>query len=200
MISIPAISIEETLRKFQIDDGELERVRTAGRVVMPEVDAHIDTFYAWLSQHAEYDAYFARNPTRLERVKQLQRTHWATMFEARVDEAWFASRRHVGAVHAQINLPNDIYFAGMSMSSKSLVDRIRQEPKLKPAGAIADAVVKMVFLDTFVVIDEIARIQREKLSLSSKALLEMSTPVTPIWALNSPALLMASCPVIASAT
>jgi len=67
------------------------------------------------------------------------------------------------------------------MSGKSLVDRIRQEPKLKPAGAIADAVVKMVFLDTFVVIDEIARIQREKLSLSSKALLEMSTPVTPIW-------------------
>ena len=39
----------------------------------------------------------------------------------------------------------------------------------------------MVFLDTFVVIEEISRIQKERIAASSKTLLEMSTPVTPIW-------------------
>lgn len=44
-----------------------------------------------------------------------------------------------------------------------------------------DSVGKLMFFDAFVVIEEIARSQREKIEAGSKALLEMSTPVTPIW-------------------
>ena len=38
-----------------------------------------------------------------------------------------------------------------------------------------------MFLDNYLVLDEISRIQKEKILANSKSLLEMSTPVTPIW-------------------
>ena len=176
-----ALTVSEILHKFQVDQSDLARVRAAGKIIVPELESHIAGFYDWLERHREYQLYFAPNPTRLERVKKLQRTHWLTFFDAQVDDAWFASRRHVGAVHANIDLPNDIYFAGMSMSGKSLVERLRATKDLPEAGATADSVIKLVFLDTYVVIEEISRIQREKIALGSKALMEMSTPVTPIW-------------------
>jgi len=112
----------------------------------------------------------------------MQIAHWKSFFEANIDESWFASRRHVGAVHAHINLPNDIYFAGVSCAARSITDRIRElGASVDEAEATRDAVTKLIYLDAFVVIEEIARIQREKIEAGSKALLEMSTPVTPIW-------------------
>ena len=68
------------------------------------------------------------------------------------------------------------------MSGKSLTDRLRQEKQpIKNPNDVADSITKLIFLDSFVVINEITRIQREKIAAGSKALLEMSTPVTPIW-------------------
>jgi rsbT co-antagonist protein RsbR len=175
-------SIDEILSKFQIDHQDLDRIRKVAPMLKKELPDHIETFYVWLKRQQEFQVYFASNPNRLERVKKLQVDHWNSFFDARIDEQWFASRKHVGAVHAYIDLPNDIYFAGMSVSGKSLVDRIRKSGStIKDADETADSITKLVFLDSYVVIDEIARIQREKLSSSAKALMEMSTPVTPIW-------------------
>lgn len=174
--------IADTLNKFEINATDIARIREAGKLLKPELDDHIKCFYDWLREHKEYQIFFASNPKRLERVLELQKIHWETFFDASLDEKWFASRVHVGAVHAHIDLPNDIYFAGMSMSGKSLVDRIRKiKPALKDAGEMANSVMKLIFVDSFVVIEEISRIQREKITAGSKALMEMSTPVTPIW-------------------
>ena len=88
----------------------------------------------------------------------------------------------MGAVHAHIDVPNDIYFAGMSMSGKSLVDRVRRaRASVADADKTADSITKLIFLDAYVVVDEIMRIQKEKISSGAKALMEISTPVTPIW-------------------
>lgn len=176
------LQIADITNKFEINAEDIARIRNAGKLLVPEIDDHIASFYDWLRQHKEYQVYFASNPKRLERVLELQKTHWQTFFSAELDEKWFASRVHVGAVHAHIDLPNDIYFAGMSMSGKSLVDRIRKiKPALKDGAEMANSVMKLIFMDSFVVIEEISRIQREKITAGSKALMEMSTPVTPIW-------------------
>jgi len=174
--------IADITNKFEINAEDIKRIRNVGKLLIPEIDDHIGSFYDWLREHKEYQVYFASNPKRLERVVDLQKTHWQTFFSADLDEKWFASRVHVGAVHAHIDLPNDIYFAGMSMSGKSLVDRIRTiKPALKDGAEMANSVMKLIFMDSFVVIEEISRIQREKITAGSKALMEMSTPVTPIW-------------------
>jgi len=101
--------------------------------------------------------------------------------DAHVDQSWVDARRHVGAVHAHIELPNDIYFAGMSVSSNLMADRLRNSSHVKNLNETLASLSKLMFLDAYVVIEEIARINREKISANAKTLMEMSTPVTPIW-------------------
>lgn len=174
--------IQEILDKFQITDADVARVRWVEPMLRKQLPRFVENFYDWMSKLKEFEVFFASNPNRLERVKQLQLAHWESFLQANLDERWFAERKHVGAVHAHIDLPNDIYFAAMSKCGKQLVDCLRQaEPPLADADAVADSIIKMIFLDAYVVIDEITRIHREKISAGTKALLEISTPVTPIW-------------------
>jgi rsbT co-antagonist protein RsbR len=175
-------SIKETLEKFDLRDADLRRIRAAAPMLVPQLDDFIADFYDWRSKHREYQVFFASNPTRLERVKKLQHANWVTFLQAEIDESWIDARRHVGAVHAHIDLPNEIYFAGMSVSNNLMADRIRGlGSKVGEPEETIKSISKLMFLDSYIVIEEIARINREKISASSKALLEMSTPVTPIW-------------------
>jgi len=175
-------AIDEILEKFDLSKADLDRVRAAAPFLKQGLGEHIEDFYDWMSHLREFSIFFDSNPGTLERVKKMQKAHWTTFLDANIDDAWFAARRHIGAVHAHIDLPNDIYFAAMSKSGKLLVDRLRgAHGEIREPEATADALMKLVFLDAFIVIDEIARINREKISASTKALLEMSTPVTPIW-------------------
>ena len=179
-MSTPAI--KEILAKFDLREADFARIRAAAPVLKKELDAFIEDFYRWMSAHREYQIFFGSNPARLERVKQMQRTNWIGFLESDVDEAWVEVRRHVGAVHAHIDLPNDIYFAGMSVSANLMAQRLRAaKSAVKDLEQTIDSINKLLFLDTFIVIEEIARINREKISAGSKALMEMSTPVTPIW-------------------
>lgn len=173
---------DSILKKFKITNNDIKLIREVGPKVMSEIQHHLDAFYDWLAEHDEYHIFFANNEARLSRVRDMQVEHWQSFFDARIDEAWLAARRHIGAVHAHINLPHDIYFAGVSCSAQSITDRIRDlGGSIKNPEATRDAVSKLIYLDAFVVIEEIARIQRDKIEAGSKALLEMSTPVTPIW-------------------
>lgn len=170
------------LKKFRIEQIDIDRIRAVGSKLMMEIDDHLNVFYQWMTEYDEYQLFFANNPERLARVRRQQIAYWSAFFEAKLDEAWFEERRHVGAVHAHIDLPNDIYFASVSVAAKSIVDRIRaMGTSVEDTEATADSITKLIFLDSFVVIDEISRINREKIAAGSKALLEMSTPVTPIW-------------------
>lgn len=177
-----AVDIEEILQKFQIEPADLDRIRAAGVVLRPQLDAVIAEFYAWMPSQKEYETFFGQNPKRLERVMALQKTHWITFFDANINHAWFAARVHVGAMHAHINLHNDMYFGAMSQMARLMVARLHATGDALPnALSVAESVMKLVFLDSFVVIEEIARSQRDRIAASSQALMELSTPVTPIW-------------------
>jgi rsbT co-antagonist protein RsbR len=179
---MPPIAIEEILAKFDLHESDFARIRAAAPVLKRQLDAFIEDFYRWMRQHREFQTFFGSNQARLDRVKQLQRATWVSFLDADVNEAWIEARRHVGAVHAHIDLPNEIYFAGMSQSSHLLAERVRKAgAEVKDPDATIASIHKLLYLDAFVVIEEISRISREKISASSKALMEMSTPVTPIW-------------------
>lgn len=175
-------NVDQVLRKFMIQPSDLELIRAVGPKVMAAIDHHIDDFYEWLSDHDEFHIFFGGNEERLRRVKAMQVEHWQSFFDANINDEWIASRRHVGAVHAHINLPNDIYFAGIARASKAIADRLRElGDEVQNHDLTFEAVHKLIHFDAYVVIEEIARIQREKIEAGSKALMEMSTPVTPIW-------------------
>ncbi len=170
------------LKKFNITPSDVAFVREAGRLLEGSVDKVVEDFYVWLEPHQEYQAFFGANSNMLDRVKKLQGVHWRTFFSAQLDESYFASRRHIGAVHAHINLPNDIYYAGMCVSLQSILRHLRAlTPQPADLEKLETAVTKLVFFDTFLVSDEISRIQSEKLLLSNHAMQALSTPVLPIW-------------------
>ena len=175
-------SISDMLSKFELQEADFLRIRAVAPILKDQLDSFIDDFYTWMQNHREYQVFFGSNPERLERVKQLQRANWVNFLVANVDQSWIDARRHVGAVHAHIELPNEIYFAGMSVSNNLMADRLRKSKvQVKDLNETIASLSKLMFLDAYVVIEEIARLNREKISASTKSLMEMSTPVTPIW-------------------
>jgi rsbT co-antagonist protein RsbR len=175
-------NIAGLLTKFDITQSDLDRVRAAGTILKPQLDDFIAAFYEWMATTPEYRAFFGTNPARLERVKPMQRANWVSFLDANIDQQWIDARRHVGQVHAHIDLPNDIYFAAMSKSFAIMSGQLRAaQPQAKDLEPAIASIGKLMYLDTYLVIEEIAHISREKISMSTRALMEMSTPVTPIW-------------------
>lgn len=127
-----------TLDKFNIAKTDIAVLREAGRLLDGEIESFVNDFYIWLRDREEYQFYFADAPAMLARVQKLQASHWRSLFNAGLDDDYFTSRRHIGAVHARIDLPNDIYCAGTSMSGRMMIERLRS---LKPLPANVDAMV-----------------------------------------------------------
>ncbi|MGB1880926.1 MAG: protoglobin domain-containing protein [Gammaproteobacteria bacterium] len=174
--------IERLLKMFEISQQDLQLVKGASGWLLPQIDDIVGEFYEWLGRQEAFEVFFAGDESRMRRVRDLQKGYWHKLLRAELDEQWLQSRQQVGAVHADINLPNDVYFAGMLVFTKSLTDRVAEaRGTISDRKATTDALVKLCFLDAQVSVEEIARIQREKIEESNRAVMEMSTPVTPIW-------------------
>lgn len=174
--------ITETLAKFDISLQDIELIRETGRLVGSGVADMVDALYGWLSAQPEFATFFGDNQRLMERAADAQRHHWQTFLEAHLDETYFASRRHIGAVHEHIQLPNDIFCATVSKAQQLLVSlMLTITPQPAQIHAMVSAVNKLISLDTYLTLDEMSRIQREKILAHSNSLMEMSTPVTPIW-------------------
>lgn len=174
--------VQSTLAKFEISDVDIQMIRQAGESLSGRLGEMIDQFYRWLRQQEEFGLFFGDNASNLERVMQKQLEIWERFFEGRVDLEYFEARRQIGAVHEAIGLPNDIYCAGMSVSESALQQMI-QETDADAAGkqAMSRALAKLIDLDTYLALDEIALLKNFKILEQSRSVMEMSTPVTPIW-------------------
>ena len=173
-------NIQTVLRTFEVDATDLSLLKKAGELLIPEMAGFVQDWYGWLQMQEEYQYFFAGNAEALGRVQRQQLEHWRSFFSGEMDERFAESRRYIGAVHARIDLPNDIYLAGVSKAVSLLGDRLG---KLAPLDAVAmvTALRKCAYVETYYVLDEISRIQREKIAQHSRAVMEVSTPVTPIW-------------------
>lgn len=171
----------ELLEKFDVTPVDIENIRRAGGLIVPHIDEFVDRWYVWLRSQPEYLQFFPDSDNQ-QRVSKLQTRHWEEFFAAEVNDFYVQRRMHVGAVHAHIELPNDIYFAGVSKSFQMFIDILRSK-NLERAEEmdLLLSINKLLKLDTFLVIDTISRIARERIADHSRAMLEMSTPVTPIW-------------------
>jgi len=174
--------IERLKNKFNITEADIEYVREAGKLLTEHLPEVIDEWYVWLNKQEEFSQFFGSNASNLIQVQKQQFFHWQGFFAANINDDYVKSRRYIGQVHASIGLPNDIYFAGMTMSSQLLSNMLRNiKPMPANVGDMVDALTRHIFLDTYLVMDEIASIKNTKLLDSHKSMMEMSTPITPIW-------------------
>jgi len=174
--------VQSTLAKFEISDVDIQMIRQAGESLSGRLGEMIDEFYRWLRQQEEFGLFFGDNASNLERVMQKQLEIWERFFEGRVDLEYFEARRQIGAVHEAIGLPNDIYCAGMSVSESALQHMIQEtDADAADKQAMSRALAKLIDLDTYLALDEIALLKNFKILEQSRSVMEMSTPVTPIW-------------------
>jgi rsbT co-antagonist protein RsbR len=174
--------INNLLSKFDLTEADFANVRRAGQLLEKQLPSFISDWYEWLSQHEEYQFFFGGNPDSLARVQRQQLQHWQTFFTAVVDKDYVQRCRYIGQVHARIELHNDIYLAGISKAVSLLNGRLNLlQPSPSQLPMLIDSVQKFAFMEAYLTMEEIVRIQSEKLAQHSRALLEISTPVTPIW-------------------
>ncbi len=169
------------LNQFRITDADLKLVRTFGKKFIPELGAYVEKFYEWLTGQPYFSRFFA-DDRMIEKVKALQTEYWRQFFDAKVDDSYIETRRHVGLVHAGIELPAELYMSAMNVSFENCVDFLSAsgKPSLQSQRTIV-AISKLMQLDAMITIETYSRLTNEKMLEQSKSLIEMSTPVTSIW-------------------
>jgi rsbT co-antagonist protein RsbR len=176
-----ATEIAALLDAYEIGSDDLRRIRAFGALVRPRLAEYVTLFYGWLAGQPEFEVHFA-DRHRLERVQRLQTDYWADFFEATVDDRYFARRDHIGEAHARIGLPLPVYFAAMNKSLIILTERLYDGglDAWEYAESVR-AIVKLIHLDTAIIVETYSRLTSKKIADQSQALMEMSTPVTLIW-------------------
>jgi rsbT co-antagonist protein RsbR len=171
---------EHLLTQYQLTPADLDRIRAYGRVITPRVDEYVKHFYSWLETQPEFELFADTN--RLQRVQKLQIQYWKEFFEAQIDQAFVDKRIHLGQTHATIGLPLQAYFAALDRSLTIFV-RDLYDGSLAPEdySEAVQAVTRLVHLDTAIVVDTYTARINETITSQSRALMQMSTPVTGIW-------------------
>ena len=172
----------EVLRgRFAIAEADLAIIRKHGGCIHADMDGMIADFYRWMETLPEYGVFFSETD-RMKRVQGLQRSYWSSFLAAEVDDTYIARRRHLGEVHARIGLSLGAYFAAMDHSLHLLLDRFAAGVSDdRERFLLARAVTRLVHLDTAVVVESYSRLTQARISEQTRALIEMSTPVTALW-------------------
>lgn len=156
-------------------------VRRFGEVVVPQLPRYVSRFYAWMRNEPEYAQFFSQSE-RVERVQHLQVEHWRHFFQAHVDDAYLARRRRLGEVHARIGLSLPSYFAGIEQSVTILIELFREEALSEGERCrCIESFHRLMWLDAALVVDAYSRLSSQTIADQTRALIEMSTPVTALW-------------------
>ncbi len=169
------------MKMHDLDESDLVMVRKYGAIISPKLEEYAVIFYEWIAELPEYQVLFS-NPEVMGRARSEQINYWRSFFNARVDDTYVQERRKIGEVHARVGLSLPSYFAAMNVSfiifTKKLYDGGLYSEEYSSA---ISALTKLMHFDITIVVETYSRLINERISKQSKALMEMSTPVTQIW-------------------
>ncbi|MCO4761570.1 MAG: STAS domain-containing protein [Myxococcales bacterium] len=163
--------------QFLLNEEEVQRLADWGKYARSKRDEVVESFYVWLRTQPEYEE-FVDDPDTQRRLVKLQSGYIDTIFDAHFDQTYFENRIRVGTTHARIGLPLFTYFCSMNRVHLLLNMTVADTPE---APATLRAISKVVHMDTAIVALAYSEYDNQRVASQSKALLEMSTPVTEIW-------------------
>ncbi len=169
------------LSRFRITDSDLALVKKFGEKITPDLENYIEEFYKWLTPQPFFSHFFP-DERRVEVTKAAQVEYMREFFTADIDDEYVESRREIGSVHARVELPLDIYIAGVSVNFENCVEILasRGKPTQQSQRTLL-AISKLMYFDMMITADTYSQITRNMMIEQSKSLIEMSTPVTVIW-------------------
>ena len=181
LVHAPDVSAADLRRRLSVTDHDLLLVRLYGSVIVHRLDEFVRHFYAWLELQPEFSHFFS-DGERLSRVQRQQTEHWHDFFSGTLDDEYVARRRRIGDTHARIGLSLAAYLASVDVSLTILLDRMYDGRLEKQAYIDCQrAVTKMIHADAIVIVDAYTRMTQRTLTEQTRALMEMSTPVTQLW-------------------
>ncbi len=178
---ISELSASQFMTLFGLSDENLANIRKLGRIIVPRLEDYANTFYEWVVCLPEYQIVFSR-PEIMAHARAEQINYWRRCFDGVVDESYLQNRRVIGHTHSRIGLSLPSYLSAMNRSMTILTEQLYQgELPIEEFLTCKQALNKLVYMDITVVSDTYARAVNERIAQQSKALMEMSTPVTQIW-------------------
>lgn len=166
---------------FDITKEDLKIIAGLQEKAIEQMDEMAGQWYNWLKGHPEHEEFFA-DPKTLDRVMKEQVKFWKFFFKGVIDEEYMQMRGHLGETHARVGVPLDIYFAGVDRWLTLFIDMIKgMGLSQEEFNRTRRALNKMMHLDMTIIIQSYEQLINETIAAQSKALMEMSTPVTQIW-------------------
>jgi methyl-accepting chemotaxis protein len=115
--------IARRLAFIDIDEGQRKTLRELQPLIARELPGILDAFYAQVSKFEETKRFFS-DQSHMNRAKQAQLNHWATIAAANFDESYVRSVTAIGARHAAIGLEPRWYIGGYSLVLAGLLRAI----------------------------------------------------------------------------
>jgi rsbT co-antagonist protein RsbR len=167
---------------FDVQEADLERIAQFGRAMAPHIDEVIDPLYDFLKSALghEFPLHFPDDKA-LTRAKSLSRHAWLEFLNGRWDEPYVNSRIRIGEVHAQLQIEPRHYMAAVDKAidlMAAFVERLI-EPHL--VSATQGSLRRMSRMESAFVVDVYAKRTSDIISKQSRALTDMSTPITALW-------------------
>ncbi|MHC4822984.1 MAG: protoglobin domain-containing protein [Planctomycetota bacterium] len=171
---------EELKTQFLVSDSDLDLVRSAAPKLEARLPELLTRFYDWMETRPEFAQFFS-DAELLESAQARQVEFWRQLFTAEIDEAYVATRFRVGQTHARIGLQLSSYWSGVNTFLEIICQLLTQELPQEEVVAVQGAITKVAHLDAAIIVDSYNAVVEDMLTSQSKALMEMSTPVTQIW-------------------
>lgn len=155
--------------------GDLQHIKQLGEALGDKISEVIAQFYVWLEQQPIWEVFFS-DPGKADKLKTLQSSYWQDFFCGEITIEYITARRKIGAVHAQIGLSLSDYFASMAAFQDLF---FKQFSDITPEQMMA--ISRMLMMDTGITVEAFNLVSNQTIADQSKAMMEMSTPVTAIW-------------------
>ena len=169
--------LAQRLAFLDLDEADVARLRPAPLFSRHE-DDFVEAFYRHLFSFPETAA-FLQDPALVERLKEAQRVHFASMLDAAWDEEYVERRHQVGDTHADVGIGPDVFLGAYNQyvqyCFRHLIPELGQRERADLERLLS--VLKVIFLDVGLTLDAYfarsSESQRQALDMLWKANVEL---------------------------
>ena len=146
--------ITQRLQFLELNDADVERLRGCKDTLQKYSSQFVETFYRHLLAF-EDTAQFLRDPLIVDRLKELQQAHLASILDANWDEAYVARRTQVGRAHADRNVQPQHYLGAYNQYVQHCLEylAIGDSVEVQDTKRRFASLVKAIFLDIGLTLD-----------------------------------------------
>ncbi len=121
--------LESQLSFYQITENDRDALRKASSTVEKIYDPLLAKFYDHILGYQHLAEKFSGD---VDHVKNKQKDHWRTLFNANFDQDYEQKAKHIGAVHYKVQLDPSWYMGGYAFAICGLIDELVDKHKLSP--------------------------------------------------------------------